>query len=154
MHDVPLDGYDIRILNFLLEDSQIPRLELAEKVGLSSSQCFRRLKRLEEVGIIERYAAVLNKEKAGLEITASIMVQYRKSEVNAREKTLELIQDTSEIYECYSITGEYDFMLRVHCKRMNEFNVLVNKTFQTSFISGLHSYMLLSCFKSKQNLTL
>ncbi|WP_299666374.1 Lrp/AsnC family transcriptional regulator [uncultured Psychromonas sp.] len=154
MHDVPLDGYDIRILNFLLEDSQIPRLELAEKVGLSSSQCFRRLKRLEEVGVIERYAAVLNKEKAGLGITASIMVQYRKSEVNAREKTIELIQDTSEIYECYSITGEYDFMLRVHCKRMNEFNVLVNKTFQTSFISGLHSYMLLSCFKSKQNLTL
>ncbi|WP_413691580.1 Lrp/AsnC family transcriptional regulator [Psychromonas sp. KJ10-2] len=65
MHDLPLDGYDVRILNFLLKDSQIPRLTLAEKVGLSSSQCFRRLKRLEEVGIIERYAAVLNK-KSGI----------------------------------------------------------------------------------------
>ncbi|RBW45132.1 Lrp/AsnC family transcriptional regulator [Psychromonas sp. B3M02] len=154
MHDLPLDGYDVRILNFLLKDSQIPRLILAEKVGLSSSQCFRRLKRLEEVGIIERYAAVLNKEKAGLGITASIMLQYRKSEMNAREKAINLIQETPEIYECHSITGEYDFMLRVHCKNMNEFNILVNNTFQTSFISGLHSYMLLSCFKQQQSLVL
>ncbi len=154
MQDVALDRQDISILNLLQENSQIPRLELAERVGLSSSQCFRRLKRLEDAGVIERYAAVLNKEKAGLDISVAIMVQYRKSEVNAREKTIELIQQTPVIYECYSVTGEYDFMLRVYCKTMKEFNTLVNDTFQVSFISGLHSYMLMSCIKDKQSLTL
>lgn len=154
MQDVALDRQDVSILNLLQENSQIPRLELAERVGLSSSQCFRRLKRLEDAGVIERYAAVLNKEKAGLDISVAIMVQYRKSEVNAREKTIELIQQTPVIYECYSVTGEYDFMLRVYCKTMKEFNTLVNDTFQVSFISGLHSYMLMSCIKDKQSLTL
>lgn len=154
MHDMSVDGYDVRILNLLLENSQIPRMELAEEVGLSSSQCFRRLKRLEEIGVIDHYAAVLNKEKAGLGVIAAIMVQYRKSEVSARKNTIELIQGTPEIYECYSITGEYDFMLRVNCRSMNEFNKLINETLQTSFISGLHSYMLLACFKNKQSLAL
>lgn len=149
-----VDKYDISIINLLQENSQIPRLELAEKVGLSSSQCFRRLKRLEDAGVIDHYAAILNKGKAGIGVSAAIMVQYRKSEVNAREKTIELIQHTPVIHECYSITGEYDFMLRVHCKTMNEFNILLNNTFQVSFISGLHTYMLLSCIKDKQSLSL
>jgi Lrp/AsnC family leucine-responsive transcriptional regulator len=154
MQEMVVDKYDISIINLLQENSQIPRLELAEKVGLSSSQCFRRLKRLEDAGVIDHYAAILNKGKAGIGVSAAIMVQYRKSEVNAREKTIELIQHTLVIHECYSITGEYDFMLRVHCKTMNEFNILLNNTFQVSFISGLHTYMLLSCIKDKQSLSL
>ena len=154
MQEVVVDRHDISIINLLQENSQIPRLELAEKVGLSSSQCFRRLKRLEDAGVIDHYAAILNKEKAWIGVSAAIMVQYRKSEVSAREKTIELIRRIPVIYECYSITGEYDFMLRVYCKTMNEFNILVNDTFQVSFISGIHSYMLLSCIKDKQSLSL
>ncbi len=154
MQEVPLDRHDVSILDILQENSQIPRLELAERVGLSSSQCFRRLKRLEDTGIIERYTAILNKDKAGIDVSAAIMVQYRKSEVNARQKTIELVQKTSVIHECYSVTGEYDFMLRVYCKTMKEFNTLVNGTFQVSFISGLHSYMLMDCIKDRQNLAL
>lgn len=152
MQNVTLDRHDVRILNLLQQNSQIPRLELAEKVGLSSSQCFRRLKRLEEEGVIERYVAILDKKKAGIGVSATMMVQYRKSEVDAREKTIEVIKKTPIIFECHSITGEYDFMLRVCCKTMEEFNNLVNETFQVSFISGLHSYMLLSCIKDSQSL--
>ncbi|MBB1488865.1 Lrp/AsnC family transcriptional regulator [Oceanospirillum sediminis] len=154
MQEIALDRYDISILNILQQNCQVPRLELAERVGLSSSQCFRRLKRLEDVGIIERYAAVLNREKAGMDVSVAMMVQYRKSEVNAREKTIQLIEQTPVIYECFSVTGEYDFLLRVYCKTMKEFNTLVNETFQTSFISGLHSYMLMSCIKDAPVLTL
>lgn len=154
MHNIAIDRHDVSILNLLQQNSQIPRLELAEKVGLSSSQCFRRLKRLEEEGVIDRYVAVLDKKKVGIGVSASIMVQYRKSEVDAREKTIEVIQKTPIIYECHSITGENDFMLRVCCKTMEEFNNLVNDTLQVSFISGLHSYMFLSCIKDSQNLQL
>ena len=147
MQKITLDRYDVSILNLLQHNSQIPRLALAEKVGLSSSQCFRRLKRLEEEGVIDRYVAMLDKKKVGIGVSAAIMVQYRKSEIDARDKTIEIIQNTPIIYECHSITGEYDFMLRVGCKTMEEFNNLLNNTFQVSSISGLHSYMLLSPIK-------
>jgi len=85
-------------------------------------------------------------------VAASIMVQYRRTEMDARQKTLELIERTQEIHECYSITGEYDFMVRVYCKSMKEFNKLVNETLQARFIAGIHSYMLLACFKDQPSL--
>ncbi|MBJ7552374.1 Lrp/AsnC family transcriptional regulator [Marinomonas ostreistagni] len=152
MQQPALDRYDISILNLLQQNSQIPRIELAEQIGLSSSQCFRRIKRLEEEGVIDHYVAVVNKKKVGIDVSAVIMVQYRKSEVDARKRTIELIQNHPLIHECHSITGEDDFMLHVYCKTMEEFNHLINDTLQASFISGLHTYMLLSSIKSKQAL--
>lgn len=74
MHSIALDRLDVRILELLMKDSRIPRLELAEAVNLSSSQCFRRLKRLEKSGIIERYSVVLNNAKAGFDVNALVMV--------------------------------------------------------------------------------
>ncbi|XAW87782.1 Lrp/AsnC family transcriptional regulator [Vibrio sp. CDRSL-10 TSBA] len=147
MQSIALDRQDVRILELLLQDSRIPRLELAEAVNLSASQCFRRLKRLEESGIIERYSVVLNGSKAGFDINALVMVQYRKSEPDARQQLLDLIARTAIIHECYSITGDNDFALKVSCATMTEFNRLINETLQTRFISGMHSYMLLECFK-------
>jgi DNA-binding Lrp family transcriptional regulator len=58
------------------------------------------------------------------------------------------------ILECYSITGEYDFLLRVCCTSMGIFNRLINETFQVSFIAGIHSYMLLECVKAEATLPL
>jgi len=149
VHTLALERQDVRILEILLRDSRIPRLELAAAVNLSASQCFRRLKRLEQSGIIDRYSIILNKQKIGLDVSALIMVQYSKSEVGARLKLLELIRQIPVIHECYSVTGEHDFALKVSCRTMAEFNHLINETFQISFISGMHSYMLLECFKEQ-----
>ena len=149
MHEPALDRQDIRILEMLLRDSRIPRLELAEAVNLSASQCFRRLKRLEESGLIERYTIVLNKEKAGFDVSAMVMIQFNKFEDGARAKLVELIEQTSIIDLCYSVTGESDFLLKVSCSTMKEFNTLINQTFATSFISSVHSYMLLDCIKDR-----
>lgn len=148
MHGVCLDKQDVRILEILQKDSQLPRLQLAELVGLSSSQCFRRVKRLEETGLIERYSLIINREKAGFDVSVAVMVQFRKSETNARDKAVALIQQTDVIQECFAITGEYDFLLRVYCKTMKEFSQLINETFQVSYISGIHSYMLTDCLKN------
>ena len=65
MHSIALDRQDIRILEELQRNSRLPRLELAEVVNLSASQCFRRLKRLEDSGLIERYTIVLDRQKIG-----------------------------------------------------------------------------------------
>lgn len=152
MQQIPLDAHDVRILDILQRDSQIPRLQLAEQVNLSSSQCFRRIRRLEESGLIRRYSIELDKQKAGFDVAAMVMIQYRKSEANARQQLRDLISRTDEILECYSITGEYDFLLKVYCTGMAAFNRLINHTFQVSFISGIHSYMLLECIKDQASL--
>lgn len=151
MQKIILDRYDVSILDSLQDNCQVPRLELAEKVGLSASQCFRRVKRLEDVGLIEQYAAILNKEKIGIEVSATVFVQYRKSELQAREKLIELINQIDIIQECYAITGEHDFLIQVHCRNMKEFNRLINDTFQVDYISGSHSYILTDCIKSSRS---
>ena len=148
MHDINLSLHDVRILELLQENTLLPKHLLADKVGLSESQCFRRIKRLEESGLIERYKAVINLERAGFDVSVAVMVQYRKSEPDARDSLLQLIQETAVIQECYAVTGEYDFLLRVYCKSMKEFSQLINETFQKSYISGIHSYMLTECLKS------
>lgn len=81
------------------------------------------------------------REKAGLDVSVAIMIQYQKSETNARDKLLQLIQ------ECYAITGESDFLLRVYYSSIKELSQLLNETFQKSYISGMHSYMLTECLK-------
>ncbi|MFK4754177.1 Lrp/AsnC family transcriptional regulator [Oceanobacter antarcticus] len=154
MQQITLEPQDIRILTLLQQDSQIPRMQLAEQVNLSASQCFRRIRRLEECGLIRRYTVELDKQKAGFDVQAMVMLQYRKSEADSRNKVLTLIRQTDVILECYSITGEYDFLLHVCCTSMGIFNRLINETFQVSFIAGIHSYMLLECVKAEATLPL
>lgn len=154
MRKIELDRYDVRLLELLQENSLLPRQQLADKVGLSSSQCFRRVKRLEDTGIIERYKAVINREKVGFGVAVAIMIQYRKSEVGAREQLIELIKEVDVIQECFSITGDHDFLLRVHCESMKDFSTLLNETFQKSYISGMHSYMLTESIKDSHKLPL
>lgn len=152
MHSIALDRQDIRILEELQRNSRLPRLELAEAVNLSASQCFRRMKRLEDSGLIERYTIVLNRQKVGHDVSAMVMVQFNKFEDGARGKLFELVQQTDIIHECYSITGDSDFLFKVSCSTMKEFNRLINETLATSFISGVHSYMLLDCIKDRATL--
>lgn len=154
MQKVLLDRHDISILTLLQEDSQIPRLALAEKVGLSASQCFRRIKRLEDCQLIKGYVAIVDKDQAGMEVAVAVLVQYRKTELQAREKVINLINSIDEIQECYAITGEHDFWIRVNCKNMKDFSYLINHRFQVSYISGLHSYILMDCIKNKPALAL
>lgn len=149
MHGIAVDRLDIVILEKLQQDSRIPKLELANAVNLSPSQCFRRLKRLEESGLIARYGITLDKRLAGYDVLASMMIRWNKSEEGAREKLIGLIQETDSVIECYAITGEYDFLLTICCTNMRDFNQLISVTFMKSYVSGMHSYMLLECLKKK-----
>lgn len=154
MHNIPLDKQDVRILELLQEDCQIPRLVLAERVNLSASQCFRRIKRLEDSGLIERYTAIVNPEKAGLEVAAVMMIQFSKSIPNAREQLIALLQQLDVVHHVYSVTGEHDFLVHVYCESMKAFSQVVNQDLQVSCVSGIHSYMLLECFKRASGLNL
>ena len=111
-----LDELDIRILASLQSHVRLTNLELAERVGLSASPCLRRVRRLEEEGFIEGYAARLNREKIGLDVVAFVRVnieRHTNTDANAFMKT---VSKLPEVIACYITSGESDFLLHVVVK--------------------------------------
>ena len=113
MPTAPLDRLDYRILHYLQNDARLTNLELAAKVGLSPSPCLRRVKALEDSGILKRYVAILDAVAVGLPISAFINVSLRSQEREALEQFQSRIASYPEVMECYLMTGTSDYLLRV-----------------------------------------
>jgi DNA-binding Lrp family transcriptional regulator len=113
MPTAPLDRLDYRILHYLQNDARLTNLELAGKVGLSPSPCLRRVKALEDSGILKRYVAILDAVAVGLPISAFINVSLRSQEREALEQFQSRIASYPEVMECYLMTGTSDYLLRV-----------------------------------------
>lgn len=108
-----LDGIDRRILRVLQENGRIQNVELAEKVGLSPSPCLRRVKLLEESGVIERYVALLDASKVGVGLTVFARVWLTGQDAETVEHFVAAVKRLPEVVECHLMTGDCDFMLRV-----------------------------------------
>jgi Lrp/AsnC family leucine-responsive transcriptional regulator len=108
-----LDGIDRRICDALQRDGRLTNLELAERVGLSPSPCLRRVRRLEEQGIIERYGAHLNREKVGLGIIAFTSVNIERHRDVDASRFREAMLAMPDVVSCYITSGEHDFLLQV-----------------------------------------
>ncbi|MGO4606007.1 Lrp/AsnC family transcriptional regulator [Variovorax sp. 2RAF20] len=108
-----LDRIDRRILQALQEDGRIQNVELAEKVGLSPSPCLRRVKHLEESGVIEKYVAVLDAPKIGLGLTVFVRIWLKSQDAQTIEAFTAEVMQLDEIVECHLMVGDCDFLLRV-----------------------------------------
>jgi Lrp/AsnC family leucine-responsive transcriptional regulator len=104
-----LDLTDWRLLALLQQDARITNVELANKVGLSPSPCLNRVRALEEAGYIARYVTLLDPQRVGLKVSVFIQVTLEKQ----IEPALEVFRDRPEVMECYLMTGEADYLLRV-----------------------------------------
>ena len=108
-----LDAIDRRILTELQADARISNAALAEAVGLSPSPCLRRVRALEAAGVIRRYAALLEPAEVGLPISVFVQVTLERQIDRALETFETAIQDRPEVMECYLMTGDSDYLLRV-----------------------------------------
>ena len=108
-----LDRIDRRILQALQVDGRIQNVELAEKVGLSPSPCLRRVKHLEESGVIEKYVAVLNAPKVGLGLTVFVRIWLKSQDAHTIDAFTAEVLQLDEIVECHLMAGDCDFLLRV-----------------------------------------
>jgi len=108
-----LDSIDCRILAQLQADGRLSNAELAERVGLSPSPCLRRVRRLEDEGLIQGYAALLNREVLGLDVMAFVQVSLEKHSESAAERFETAIKAMDEVTECFPVTGEDDYILCV-----------------------------------------
>ena len=110
---VPLDKTDRRLLDVLQEDARITNADLAKKTGLSASPCWRRIRRLESSGVVHRYVTLLNPDAIGLPINVFATVALEKQVESTLENFESLITRYPEVMECYLMTGEFDYLLRI-----------------------------------------
>ena len=108
-----LDAIDRRILKTLQRNGRMSNVELANEVGLSASPFLRRVKLLEESGVIEKYVAVLNGPKVGVGLTVFVRVWFKTQDAAITQRFAETVRKFPEVVECYLTTGECDAIMRV-----------------------------------------
>ncbi len=122
-----LDRYDRAILAELQRDGRISNVQLAGLVNLSESACLRRVRALEQTGLIERYVALLNQKEAHLSGTVFVHIALRREEQSELAAFEAAVQNIPEVMECYLMTGEFDYLLRVVISDMADFERLHNE---------------------------
>lgn len=120
-----LDAIDIKILRLLQNNSRLTTKELASSVHLSTTPVYERVRRLEQDGYITRYVALLDQEKLKFGFTVFAYVKLSKQTRMAGDSVIELVNKFPEITECYTVTGEYDFLLKVVVPDMEKYRHLV-----------------------------
>ncbi len=121
-----LDRFDRKIVDQLQRDGRISNVDLAQRVNLSESACLRRVKALEQNGLIERYVALLDQKKLGLSGTVFVHIALRREEQSELAAFEDAVQRIPEIMECYLMTGEFDYLLRLVVSDMADFERLHN----------------------------
>jgi DNA-binding Lrp family transcriptional regulator len=113
LRQMALDAIDRRILTCLQENARVANTELAEAVGLSASPCLRRVRDLEQAGIIRRYVTLLDPAAIGLPVSVFVNVTLERQVEQALERFEAAIERRPEVMECYLMTGDADYLLRV-----------------------------------------
>ena len=142
---VKLDKIDKHILHELQLNARISNLELAEKVNLSPTPCARRVKHLEDAGIITGHITLLDREKLGLNLTAMISVTMEKHTAELFEKFEHHAADLPEVMECYLVTGQdSDFLIKALIRDMRHYEeFLLRRLTKLEGVSGVHTSFVL-----------
>jgi len=121
MADTNLDEIDLKILQRLQDDGRITNVELANSVGLTAPPCLRRMRALEDEGVINSYHAAIDPAKMGYTITVFAMVSLKSQAETDLQAFEEHVQKLPEVRECYMLNGEIDFILKVVAKDLQQF---------------------------------
>lgn len=121
MADINLDEIDLHILERLQNEGRITNVELAQSVGLTAPPCLRRMRALEDSGIITAYHAAVDPAKMGFTITVFAMVSLKSQAESDLQAFEDHVEQLPEVRECYMLNGEIDFMLKVVAKDLQEF---------------------------------
>jgi Lrp/AsnC family leucine-responsive transcriptional regulator len=155
MNHMELDSYDWRILKALQQNARLSNVALSEQVNLSPSQCSRRLQRLEQNNLVEAYFTQLNATELGFQITAFINVILDKSTNNADIQFQQAIEGMPTVLECYSVSGEADYWLRVISEDLASLSLFLNESLSAlPSVRDLTSTLVLNRIKNAPSIPL
>lgn len=148
MNALSLDATDIRILDVLQTNGRISNLELADRVALSASACLRRVRLLEEQGVVAQYRAYLSAERLGFELEAFVHVSMRNDQSNWHEKFVQTISAWPEVVGVYVITGDSHYMLRVLTSNLKHYSsFIINNLYKAPGVMDIRSNIVLQTVK-------
>ncbi len=139
-----IDGIDAKILHLIQSNAALSVADIADKVGLSSSPCWRRIKRMEEVGIIQNRVTILDRSKLGLDFEVFVAVKLALPNRDNMEKFEKAVRNMPEVIQCAVVTGAVDFMLRVVTKNMHAYEDFLREVLLSiELISDVQSRIVL-----------
>jgi DNA-binding Lrp family transcriptional regulator len=145
------DEFDRKILRELQADARLPNNELAERIGLSPSPCLRRVRRLEEAGIIRGYTTLVDPTAFGWTMMAIATIrlnQQNEDEIVMFEKA---VQDWDEVLECYLVTGSRDYMLKVAASGLGEYEMFIKqKIARLKCVASIETSLVMSTIKERR----
>ena len=139
-----MDTVDIKLLKLLQENSNRTIKELASLVNLSPTPVFERIKQLEKNGYIKKYTAILSSEKLNKGFVVFCHIRLKHHNLKNRNQFIQIVSSIEDITECYNVSGEYDFMLKIHAQNMEHYkNFVVNILDSEESIGSLHSIFVM-----------
>ncbi|MDD9316750.1 MULTISPECIES: Lrp/AsnC family transcriptional regulator [Acinetobacter] len=144
-----LDRIDRQILSVLQKNGRLQNNELAQIVGLSPSPCLRRVKLLEEAGIIQKYVALLDAEKVGKGLTLFTRIWLVAQDAETVDKFIDVIKDLPQVVECHLMAGDCDFLLRVMSADLDEY-----RKFQIEHLTRINGVQSIKTEIPMQNIKL
>jgi Lrp/AsnC family transcriptional regulator, leucine-responsive regulatory protein len=147
------DEKDLAILKLLQENARITIKEISAKVHLSTTPVHERIKRMEDSGVIKQYATLVDHTKVKKGLMVICYVSLKQHSKNAGDKFIKTIRELNEVIECYNISGEFDFMLKVVCEDMNAYyDFHVNKLSQIENMGHVQSVFVMGIIKETHQL--
>lgn len=122
-----LGDIDRRILRVMQTDGRMTIQAIADKVGLSASPCLRRIRRMEEAGIITAYSVTLDQTAIGLPVSVFVSIKLERQRAEELDRFGEAIADWPEVMECYLMTGQFDYLLRVVCADLAAYEAFIRE---------------------------
>ncbi|WP_428031344.1 Lrp/AsnC family transcriptional regulator [Ancylobacter sp.] len=153
MPDARLDMIDRKILAVLQQDAHTTMDALAAEVGLSPSPCARRVRNLEAAGVIKRYVAVVDQDKVGLPVSVFASIRLERQREDELDRFAKAISRWPEIVECYLMTGQRDYLLRIVVKDLPAYEAFLKRTLtRLDGVASIESSFALSQVKHAQAL--
>lgn len=149
-----LDATDISILDALQADAGLSQREVADAVGLSQNACWRRLKRLEETGVIAGRALQLNRQAVGLDLVAFVLIRTRSHSKEWLSGFRRRVEAIPEVADFYRIGGNYDYMLKVVTGGVGEFDAVYQRLIEESELESVTSYFAMEAIVENRPLAL
>jgi Lrp/AsnC family leucine-responsive transcriptional regulator len=148
-----LDEIDKNILRHLQSNARITNKDLAKELGLSVTPVFERVKKLERKGYIKKYVAVLDHEKLNHGLVVFMHIKMQSHNHESISLLMEAVNHLNEVMECYHVTGETDFLMKVLVPDMKSYEEFVlNKLTRISGIGNINSSMVMSAVKQNMNI--
>ncbi|HHF3065795.1 TPA: Lrp/AsnC family transcriptional regulator [Vibrio diabolicus] len=147
-----MDKIDRQLINLMQKDATLTTAELADKVGLSASPCARRIKRLEQEGVISGYRAIVSRDTVGIAMTVFVEVSLNNHQASSIDEFEHAVVEMDEVISCHVVSGAYDYLLEVVSKDLVGYETFTRKLQRLENVKDIHTHLAIRQVKGNGSL--